>query len=128
MVIFDRQKIIFIRFKMVGIYRKVKQILQLVKDIAPYIDRFAPGLGSLINMGAGLGGSIADGTNNVWEDYQTAKKSGTTYGVGDGVRSFVRKAAKEPSAVSKLTKDYGGLHPRLRLKEDTQEINPDDDE
>jgi hypothetical protein len=30
----------------------------------------------------------------------------------DGVRSFTR-----PSAVKKLKKDYGGLHPRVKLKE-----------
>jgi hypothetical protein len=30
----------------------------------------------------------------------------------DGVRSFTR-----PSTVKKLTKDYGGLHPRVKLKE-----------
>jgi hypothetical protein len=30
----------------------------------------------------------------------------------DGVRSFTR-----PSAVKKLTKDYGTLHPRIKLKE-----------
>jgi hypothetical protein len=30
----------------------------------------------------------------------------------DGVRSFTRT-----SAVKKLTKDYGGLHPRVKMKE-----------
>jgi hypothetical protein len=34
----------------------------------------------------------------------------------DGVRSFTR-----PSAVKKLTKDYGGLHPRVKLKESVLE-------
>jgi hypothetical protein len=32
----------------------------------------------------------------------------------DGVRSFTKL-----SAVKKLTKDYGGLHPRVKLKEST---------
>jgi hypothetical protein len=30
----------------------------------------------------------------------------------DGARSFTR-----PNAVKKLIKDYGGLHPRVKLKE-----------
>jgi hypothetical protein len=36
----------------------------------------------------------------------------------DGVRSFTR-----PSAMKKLTKDYGGLHPRLKLNESVDEID-----
>jgi hypothetical protein len=36
----------------------------------------------------------------------------------DGVRSFTR-----PNAMKKLTKDYGGLHPRLKLKEPVDEID-----
>jgi hypothetical protein len=103
---------------MVGIYRKVKQVLQLLQDMAPYIDRFAPGIGSLVGAGANIGETVADGVNNVYEDYHTARKSGEEYGFGEGLRSFARPTAKRmPTAVSKLTKSYGGLHPRLKLKE-----------
>jgi hypothetical protein len=36
----------------------------------------------------------------------------------DVVRSFTR-----PSAIKKLTKDYGGLHPRLKLKKSVDETD-----
>jgi hypothetical protein len=104
---------------MVGIYRKVKQLLNLVQDITPYLNKFTPGLGPLIHAGASFGESVADGINNVYEDYQAAKKSGTSYGIGDGIKSFAR-----PTAVTKLTKSYGGLHPRLKLKSRSESYSP----
>jgi hypothetical protein len=106
---------------MVGIYRKVKQVLKLLQNMAPYIDMFAPGIGSLVEAGANVGESVADGVNNVYEDYHAARKSGEDYGFGEGLKSFSRPATKRtPTAVSKLTKAYGGLHPRLRLKESVE--------
>jgi hypothetical protein len=106
---------------MVGIYRKVKQLLQLVQDISPYINKIAPGVGTLVGAGASLGESVADGANNVYEDYQAAKKAKMKYGIEDGLRSFGRK-----SAISRLTKAYGGLHPRLQLKSSGEEIDDED--
>jgi hypothetical protein len=36
----------------------------------------------------------------------------------NNIKSFTR-----PSGMKKLTKDYGGLHPRLKLKELVDEID-----
>jgi hypothetical protein len=47
-----------------------------------------------------------------------AKSNRRKYGVTDGVLSFTRLA----SMMKKLTKEYGGLHPRVKLKE-TDEID-----
>jgi hypothetical protein len=113
---------------MVGIYKKVKQLLQFIQDYAPYLDRFAPGMGSLIGATGSLGETIADGVNNVYDDYHEALKTGGSYGLGEGIRSFARPAAavkRTPTAVSKLTKAYGGLHPRLKLKDSS---NGEEDE
>jgi hypothetical protein len=56
-----------------------------------------------------------DGINNVYEDYTESKSNKQRYGLKDGVRSFTK-----PSAMKKLTKDYGRLHPRLKLKENSE--------
>jgi hypothetical protein len=118
---------------MVGIYRKIKQILNAVQQYAPILDKFAPGVGALVGSVAALGDDITDGVNNVYEDYSEAKKSGGEYGFLDGVKSFARPAvnggaqslpwaAKPPNrptaAMKSLTKSYGGLHPRLKLKDE----------
>jgi hypothetical protein len=60
-----------------------------------------------------VGSSVADGIS-VYEDYTDARSNKQRYGLMDGVRSFTR-----PSAMKKLTKDYGRLHPRLKLKENS---------
>jgi hypothetical protein len=98
---------------MVGIHKKVKQLLNIIQNYAPLLSNFVPGLGETVGMLSEVGSSVADGINNVYEDYTESKSNKKKYGLMDGVRSFTR-----PNAVKKLTKDYGGLHPRVKLKED----------
>jgi hypothetical protein len=74
-------------------------------------------LGETVEAISEVGGNIVDGINNVYEDCAESKTNKRNYGFVDGVRSFTR-----PSAMKKLTKDYGGLHPRLKLKESIDEI------
>jgi hypothetical protein len=88
----------------------------VIQQYAPLLSKFVPGLGEIIGMLNEVSGSIADGINNVYEDYTESKSNKKRYGLMDGVRSFTR-----PSVVKKLTKDYGGLHPRVKLKEDLDE-------
>ena len=97
---------------MVGIYKKVKQLLNVIQTYAPLLSKFVPGLGETVEAISGVGENIADGINNVYEDYTESKSNKRNYGFMDGVRSFTR-----PSAVKKLTKDYGTLHPRIKLKD-----------
>jgi hypothetical protein len=101
---------------MVGIHKKIKQLLNVIQQYAPLLSKFVPGLGETVGMLSDVGSSIADGINNVYEDYSEARLNKKRYGMMDMVRSFTR-----PSAVKKLTKDYGGLHPRIKLKEDLDE-------
>jgi hypothetical protein len=104
---------------MVGIYRKIKQILNAVQQYAPILDKFAPGVGTLISSVASLGDDITEGVNTVYEDYSAAKKGGGDYGFIDGVKSFgkgIVAPSKVLPAMKTLTKSYGGLHPRLKLK------------
>jgi uncharacterized phage infection (PIP) family protein YhgE len=87
---------------MVGIHKKVKQLLNVIQNYAPLLSKFVPGLGDTVGMLSEVGGSVADGINNVYEDYTEAKSNWQNYGFMDGVRSFTK-----PSAMKKLTKDYG---------------------
>jgi phage-related protein len=115
---------------MVGIYKKIKKILSIVQQYAPILDKFVPGVGTLVKSVAQVGDGIADGVNNVYEDYTSAKKSGSKYGFFDGVKSFGRAAGSiaesgvssvkniQP-AMKTLTRTYGQLHPRLKLKDET---------
>jgi hypothetical protein len=112
---------------MVGIHRKVVQLARLLKKYSPILDEVAPGLGMLVGSAAGIGENIADGVNNVYEDYNRAKRKGKKYNFIDGVDSFLRPSASSlegfrpvaptPGAVKTLTKSYEKLHPRLKLKE-----------
>ena len=102
---------------MVGIYKKVKQLLNVIQTYAPILSKFVPGLGETVEMISSVGDKVADGVNNVYEDYTESKSKNRKYNFMDGIRSFTR-----PSAMKKLTKDYGGLHPRLKLNA------PDEDE
>jgi hypothetical protein len=95
----------------VGIHKKVKQLLNLIQQYAPLLSKFVPGLGETVGA-ISVGENIADGINNVYEDYTDVKSKKNKYGFMDGVRSFTR-----PSAIKKLTKDYGTLHPRTKLKD-----------
>jgi DNA polymerase/3'-5' exonuclease PolX len=74
-----------------------------------------PGMGELVGNVAGIGESIADGINNVYEDRKSAKQKGKKYGIGDGVESFFRPAQPLPTQIKR---PYGELHPRLKLKDE----------
>jgi hypothetical protein len=78
----------------------------------PLLSKFVPGLGETVGAISGVGENIADGINNVYEDYTESKSNKRKYGIMDEIRSFSR-----PSAIKKLTKDYGTLHPRIKLKD-----------
>jgi hypothetical protein len=98
---------------MVGIYRKAKQLIKFIRQYSPFLDNVAPGASSVVGGLAGIADNITDGINNVYEDYNTVKKSGENqrYSLGRGLKTFFK-----PSITNTLTKDYGGLHPRLKLK------------
>jgi hypothetical protein len=125
---------------MVGIHKKVKKLLGIIQKYSPILSAFVPGLGEVVGLLSELGEDVADGVNNVHEDYSMAKNDSKKYNFGDGIRSFLRNGARCPSspfgakpkglpkithqnsagldgAVKTLTKDYGELHPRLKLKE-----------
>jgi hypothetical protein len=101
-------KLIWMRIK------KIKQLLNVIQNYAPLLSKFVPGLSETMGMLSEVGSSVADGINNVYEDYTTTQSNKQRYGFMDGVRSFTR-----PSTMKKLMKDYGGLHPRLKLKENS---------
>jgi hypothetical protein len=115
---------------MVGIARKVRQITNLVRKFAPVVDNFLPGFSTVADTAINLGEGLYDGISNVYQDYKAAKKGGKSYGLSEGVKSFMR-----PGAFKSLTKDYGGVNPRLKLslpegddedsfKDDTSSANP----
>jgi hypothetical protein len=105
---------------MVGIHRKVVQLAKLLQKYSPVIDQLVPGLGSLVGSVAEIGENVADGVNNVYEYYNHAKRKGKKYEFGDGVSSFFKSSTPEPSPIKSLTKSYGDLHPRLKLKESSE--------
>jgi hypothetical protein len=107
---------------MVGIHKKVKQLLNVIQNYAPLLSKFVLGSGETVGMLSEVGSLVEDGINNVYSDYSEARSNKKRYCLMDGVRSFTR-----PSAMKKLTKDYGGLHPRLKLK-DNYETESDTDE
>jgi hypothetical protein len=78
---------------MVGIHRKVVQLAKLLQKYSPTIDQIVPGLGTLVGSVAGIGETIADGVNNVYTDYNRAKRKGKKYNFIDGVDSFFRPVA-----------------------------------
>jgi hypothetical protein len=92
-----------------------------------------PGLGTIVSSLGSVGDDLMEGANNVYQDYQEAKKSDKKYGFLDEVRPFGKTYAdaeipvsmvRRPSAAMKnLTKSHGNLHPRLQLK-----ASPDLDE
>jgi hypothetical protein len=84
----------------------------VIQQYTPLLSKFVPGLGETVRAISEVGGNIADGINNVYEDYTDTKSKKNEYCLMDCVRSFTR-----PSAIKKLTKDYGTLHPRIKLKE-----------
>jgi hypothetical protein len=102
---------------MVGILRKIMQVLKTVrgpvlKFLTPLVNSFAPGAGELVAQGAN---QIIDRSSNTLDAYELAQEAGKQFKASDAARAFF---APLGAATSK-TKDYGGLHPRLELKEDT---------
>jgi hypothetical protein len=130
---FEEQKINFCGAKkrMVGVLRKALQLLKLVrgpalKILVPVLDAVVPGLGSMANV---VGNEGIDRVSDVYDAYEEAKGSGKNFSFGDGLNLLVNppkkkrkmllsESASEPGAVISKSADYGGLHPRLHLKED----------
>jgi hypothetical protein len=116
---------------MVGIHRKVVDLTKLLQKYRPVIDQIVPGLGTLVGSVAEIGESVADGVNSVYKDYNREKRKGKNYNFADGVDSFFKNSAPQPGAlpqsiplpspIKSLTKSYGGLHPRLKLKENSEQ-------
>jgi hypothetical protein len=84
------------------------------------LDNFVPGLGAAVSAVSGLVDVGVDGANAVYNDYTKAKSTpGGRYGFTDGVKSFFTPYTK-PTAANALSKNYGELHPRVKLKEDLE--------
>jgi hypothetical protein len=101
--------------KMVGILRKAFQLIKSVrgpalKYLTPLLDAIIPGLGQVASVGAN---EVIDRASNVYDEYEKAKDTGQNYGFRDAVKTFI---APQNAVLSK-TSEYGGLHPRLELKE-----------
>jgi hypothetical protein len=111
---------------MVGIQRKVSQIMKLIQKFAPVLNNVIPGLGTVVGKLGGIGEKISDGAYNVYEDYKSAKSKGKKFGIRNRIKSFVgirtnqdnvsSKIIRPPAAMKSLTKSYGELHPRVKLK------------
>jgi hypothetical protein len=105
---------------MVGILRKALQLIKLVrgpalKVLVPVLDAVMPGLGSAASF---VGNELVDRAERVHDAYDKAKDAGQKFTFIDGVKTMLSSGPKATAMVSK-TKDYGELHPRLELKEDT---------
>jgi hypothetical protein len=104
---------------MVGIYKKVKQLLKLVNQYSPFLNNIVPGLGTAIQSVGSIVDVGADGANSVYNDYTKAKQNDGKYGFADGVKSFFSPyVTPKVTAANALSKSYGELHPRVKLKED----------
>jgi hypothetical protein len=111
-------------------YKKIVQILRLIQRFGPSFDVAVPGLGSIVSSLGSVVEDLAEGANNVYEDYTATKEAQKPYKFMDGVRScgstfagseVPKSLVTRPSAAMKaLTADYGGLHPRLQLKGDSE--------
>jgi hypothetical protein len=112
---------------MVGIQRKITQLMKIIQKFAPVLNNIVPGLGAVVGTLGSVGEKISDGAYNVYEDYKSAKSKGKKFGLGDGIKSFAgvdrgnessvsSQVKRPPAAMSSLTKSYGQLHPRLKLK------------
>jgi hypothetical protein len=123
---------------MVGIYKKAKQLFQLISKYAPLLNNIVPGLGEVVGIGSQIADKAADGFNSIHNDYTAAKKSGEKYGFGQGIKSFFKpmvdpkrggfQSPPKKSVANTLSKEYGGLHPRLALKQPSDESDESVDE
>jgi hypothetical protein len=98
---------------MVAIMRKIMQVLRaakgpVLKFLAPLINSFAPGVGELVATGAS---ELVDRAGNTYDAYEAAQEAGQPFKFSDGVKTFLAP----PGAVRSKTKEYGDLHPRLKL-------------
>jgi hypothetical protein len=76
---------------------------------------------------------VTDRAEKVYDAYQNSKKDGKKFKFRDGVKTFFKDSNlsnyispvvdniqniinRPPEAVKTMTKSYGGLHPRLKLK------------
>jgi hypothetical protein len=57
---------------MVGIHKKIKKLLDIIQTYSPFLSAFVPGLGEIVGSLSELGKDVADGVNNIYEDYSTA--------------------------------------------------------
>jgi hypothetical protein len=105
---------------MVGIYKKVKQLFKFINQYSLLLDNAVPGLGTAIQSVGSLVDVGVDGGNSVYNDYMRAKQGNQKYGFTDGVKSFFStyNSPKRLTAANTLSKSYGELHPRVKLKED----------
>jgi hypothetical protein len=58
---------------MVDVHKKVKQLLSVIQNYALLLSKFVRGLGETVGMLSDVGSSVADGINNVYEDYTESK-------------------------------------------------------
>jgi hypothetical protein len=79
---------------MVGIHKKVKKLLSIIQKYSPILSAFVPGLGEVVGSLSELGEDVADGVNNVYDDYSIAKNDSKIYNFGDGIRSFLPWGSK----------------------------------
>jgi hypothetical protein len=127
---------------MVGILKKIRQILKFVQDNSHLANFIMPGLGPIISSVSALGANVTDRVEKVYNAYQSSKKVGKKFKFRDGVQTFLENTDdlsdmiklivkdvrnliaptqnRPPEAVKILTKEYGDLHPRLKLKSDSE--------
>jgi hypothetical protein len=101
--------------KMVGILKKVKQVLKFIQNYSPYLDTIQPGLGTFVNSLANVTDDVVDRGSHVYDSYIEQKKKSKKYSIKDGLNDFFTTPA------TKLAKDYGDIHPRLKLKSENEE-------
>jgi hypothetical protein len=120
---------------MVDLLKKIRSILKFVQDNSHLANFIIPCLGPLVRSVGALGENVTDRAEKVYDAYQSAKQEGKKLKFEDGVKTFFKDPDlssyfkpvikdiqnivtqnRPPEAVKTLTKAYGGLHPRLKLK------------
>jgi hypothetical protein len=101
---------------MINMHKKIVQILRLIQRFGPSLDVAVPGLGSIVSSLCSVAEDLAEGANNVYEDYTAAKDAQKPYKFMDGVRSFGSTFAgsevpkclvtRSSAAMKVLTTDY----------------------
>jgi hypothetical protein len=120
---------------MVGLLKKIRNILKFVQDNSHLANFIVRGLGPLVKSVGALGENVTDRAEKVYDAYQSAKQEGKKFKFKDGVQTFFKDPDlsgyfkpvindiqnivtqnRPAEAVKTMTKAYGGLHPRLKLK------------